>query len=191
MLPSAEDEPREIPPRLVRIYNSTNAIAQSATSFVHQQIPPFGELLMLGGRRGSHPPAPADPGVRVSRLCRIRHRREYAEPRIMPSRWSLRLVRRLAVVWVFGIIWAAVRIDAVFCRGRVLRWRRRDHEQAVTIAGAGVGAAAGLCGGFPRGVVSAGLFGAVGGRASAVDGAFEPVAGRDRFGPGRIDPAAG
>ena len=43
---------------------------------------------LLGGRRGSHPPAPADPGVTISTLCRIRHRREYAEPRIMPSRWS-------------------------------------------------------------------------------------------------------
>src|SRR6476619_6330385 len=105
----------------------------------------------------------------------------------MPSRWSWRLVRRLAVVWIFGIIWAAVRIDAVFRRGRVLRWRRRDHEQAVTIAGVGVGAAAGLCGGFPRGVVNAGVFGAFGRRASAVDGAFKPVVGRDRFGHGRID----
>jgi len=85
MLPSAEDEPREIPPRLVRIYNSTNAIAQSATSFVRQQIPPFGELLMLGGRRGLHPPAPADRGVTISRLFRIRNRRDYAEHRIMPS----------------------------------------------------------------------------------------------------------
>jgi len=116
---------------------------------------------------------------------------EYAEPRIMPSRWSLRLVRRLAVVWIFGIIWAAVRVDAVFRRGRVLRWRRRDHEQAVTIAGVGVGAAAGLCGGFPRGVVNAGVFGAFGRRASAADGAFKSVAGRNRFGPRRIDPVAG
>ena len=56
----------------------------------------------------------SEPAVRVSTLCRIRHSVEYAEPRIMPSRWSLRLVRRLAVVWIFGIIWAAVRIDAVF-----------------------------------------------------------------------------
>src|SRR6478735_8153002 len=133
----------------------------------------------------------SEPAVRVSTLCRIRHSVEYAEPRIMPSRWSLRLVRRLAVVWIFGIIWAAVRIDAVFRRGRVLRWRRRDHEQAVTIAGVGVGAAAGLCGGFPRGVVNAGVFGAFGRRASAADGAFKSVAGRNRFGPRRIDPVAG
>ena len=56
-------------------------------------------LLLSGSRRGSHPPAPTDPGVTISRLCRIRHRRESAEPRIMPSRWSLRLVRRLAVGW--------------------------------------------------------------------------------------------
>jgi len=47
MLPSAEDEPREIPPRLVRIYNSTNAIAQSTKSFVHHQIPPFGSDVAL------------------------------------------------------------------------------------------------------------------------------------------------
>ena len=40
---------------------------------------------LLGGRRGSHPPAPADPGVTISRLCRIRNRRDYAEHRIMPS----------------------------------------------------------------------------------------------------------
>ena len=52
---------------------------------------------------------------------------------------------------------------------------------------AGVGAAGGLCGGFPRGVVNAGVFGAFGRRASAVDGAFKPVVGRDRFGHGRID----
>src|SRR6188472_2957708 len=117
--------------------------------------------------------------------------KEYAEPRIMPSRWSLRLVRRLAVVWIFGIIWAAVRIDAVFRRGRVLRWRRRDHEQAVTIAGVGVGAAGGLCGGFRRGVVNAGVFGAFGRRASAADGAFKSVAGRNRFDPRRTDHATG
>jgi hypothetical protein len=43
----------------------------------------------------------------------------------------------------------------------------------------------------PRGVVNAGLLGAFGRRASAADGAFKSVAGRDRFGPRRIDPAAG
>src|SRR6185312_11690833 len=56
----------------------------------------------------------AEPAVRVSTLCRIRHTVEYAEPRIMPSRWSLRLVRWLSGGVVFGIIWAPVRIDAVF-----------------------------------------------------------------------------
>ena len=29
--------------------------------------------------------APSEPRERVSRLCRIRHKREYAEARIMPS----------------------------------------------------------------------------------------------------------
>jgi hypothetical protein len=44
----------------------------------------------------------AEPGVRVSRLCR--HSVEYAEARIMPSRWSLRLVRWLSGGVFFGII---------------------------------------------------------------------------------------
>jgi hypothetical protein len=60
-------------------------------------------LSLSGSRRESHPPATTDPGVTISRLCRIRHNVEYAEARIMPSRWSLRLVKRLAVGWIFGI----------------------------------------------------------------------------------------
>ena len=40
---------------------------------------------LVSSRGESHPPALAEPYVTVSRLCRIRHRREYAEARIMPS----------------------------------------------------------------------------------------------------------
>ena len=57
-----------------------------------------------GSRGEFHPPAPTDPDVSLSAKCRIRHLAEYAEDRIMPSRWLLRLVKQLAGGWFFGII---------------------------------------------------------------------------------------
>src|SRR6187200_2787534 len=107
----------------------------------------------------------------------------------MPSRWSLRLVRRLAVGWVFGIIWAAVRIDAVFagagCSGGGGVIMNRPSPSRVRVSGPLQAYAAGF-----REELSSLGYSAVGRRASAADGAFKSVAGRDRFGPGRIDPAA-
>ena len=73
-------------------------------------------LMLSGSRRGSHPPAPTDPGVTISTLCRIRHSGKHAR-RVRRAAWGTdRWQHRHR---------APGRLNHVGCHREILQRRRR------------------------------------------------------------------